>query len=103
MCVCVDSKIDVIGLLQLYVRTQRSDLAGSFVRHSDVWTCIFFLRKAILFLSSNAACWKETLDIASWLIYTVIVLGTDYRTSSLKSRWRYKQLSESAVLHFYTS
>ena len=42
-------------------------------------------RKAILFLL-RLACWKETLDIASWVIYTVIVVRTDYRTSSLKSR-----------------
>ena len=49
------------------------------------------------------AHWKETLDVASWIIYTVIVVETDYRTSSLKSRERYRQLSQSAVLHFYTS
>ena len=44
------------------------------------------------------ACWKEILDIASWVIYTVIVVETDYRTSSLKSRGRYRQLSQPAVL-----
>ena len=50
------------------------------------------LRKAILFLLM-LACWKETLDIAIWVIYTVIVVETDYRASSLKSRGRYRQLS----------
>ena len=59
-------------------------------------------RKAILFLLT-LACWKETLDIANWVIYTVIVVETDYRTSSLKSRGIYRQLSQSAVLQFYTS
>ena len=49
------------------------------------------------------ACWKETLDIASWVFNTVIVVETYYRTSSLKSKGRYRQLSQSAVLHFYTS
>ena len=54
------------------------------------------------------ACRKETLDIASWVIYTAIVVEIDYRTSSLKSRGRYRQLShldryKIAVLHFYTS
>ena len=34
------------------------------------------LRKAILFLLT-LACWKETLDIASWVIHTVIVVETD--------------------------
>ena len=43
------------------------------------------LRKEILFLLM-LACWKETLDIANWVTYTVIVVETDYRTSSLKSR-----------------
>ena len=61
------------------------------------------LRKAIVFLLT-LACWKETLDIASWVIHTVMVVETDYRTySSLKSREGYRQLSQSAVLHFYTS
>ena len=50
----------------------------------------------ILFLLM-LACWKETLYIASWVIYTVIVVETDYRTSSLKSSGRY-----TAVLQFYT-
>ena len=50
------------------------------------------LRKAILFLLT-LACWKETLDIAIWVIYTVIVVETDYGNSSLKSRERYRQLS----------
>ena len=45
------------------------------------------------------ACLKETLDIASSVIYTVIVVETDYRTCSLKSRGRYRQLSQSTVLH----
>ena len=46
------------------------------------------LRKAILLLLT-----QETLDIASCVIYTVVVVETDYRTSSLKSRGRYRQLS----------
>ena len=58
-------------------------------------------RKAVL-VFLTLACWKETLDLASWIIYTVIVVETDYRTSSLKSRERNRQLSQSAVLHFYT-
>ena len=49
--------------------------------------------KKILFLLM-LACWKETLYIASWVIYTVIVVETDYRTSSLKSRGSYRQLSQ---------
>ena len=59
------------------------------------------LRKAILFLLT-LACSKETLDIASWVIYRVIAVETDYRTCSLKSRGRYRQLSQTAVLCFYT-
>ena len=41
------------------------------------------LREAILFLLM-LACWKETLDIASWVIHTITIVETDYRTSSLK-------------------
>ena len=63
--------------------------------HSSAWDAardgrismmsLRILRKAILFLLT-LACWKETLDMASWVIYTVIVVETDYRTSSLKVR-----------------
>ena len=61
-------------------------------------------RKGFLLVLLTLACWIETLDTASWLIYIVIAEETDYRTISLKSRGKYGQLSQSAVLRFcYTS
>ena len=56
------------------------------------------------FVSSNAGLLERDFgysytDTIQILYDTAIVVETDYRTSSLKSRGRYRQLSQSAVLY----
>ena len=61
-------------------------LQGCHLAVSDESFSVMFRReitlgKDILVLLLTLACWKETLDIANWIIYT-----TDYRTSSLNKK-----------------